>query len=49
MLDGEAHYGGLHVDGGDRFQGIDFTIVDTDHGPMLGIEIGAISDGYDSL
>lgn len=49
MFDGEAHYGGLHVDGGDRFQGIDYTIVDTDHGSMLGIEIDAISDGYGSL
>ena len=49
ILDGEAHLGEIHITNSDRFDGIDYRIVEMDHGPMLRLEVDHIADGRDVL
>lgn len=43
--DEEPQLGEVHISGGDRFEGINHTVVDTEHGPMLQIEIDEVHEG----
>ena len=45
--DGEAHLGDVHFSESDRFDGIDYTVADTEHGPMLRIEVDEIREAPD--
>ena len=43
--DGEPHLGEVHFTDSERFVGIDYAVVDTEHGPMLRIEVDEIREG----
>ena len=45
VYDGEPHLDDVHISGGDRFEGIDHEVVNTEHGPMLRIEIAEVNEG----
>lgn len=49
IQDGEEHLGEVHTTSSDRFVGIDHSIVNTEHGQMLQLEVDEISDGRDVL
>ena len=43
--DEEPQLGEVHISGGDRFEGVDHSVVDTEHGSMLQIEIDEVHEG----
>lgn len=42
---GEPHLGKVHFTESERFVGIEYAVVDTEHGPMLQIEVNEIREG----
>lgn len=45
VYDGEAQLGDVYISERERFEGVDHAVVDTEHGPMLQLEIDKIRDG----
>ncbi len=45
VQNGEHHLGDVHYTESERFAGIDYAVVDTEHGPMLNIEVDEIEEG----
>ena len=45
LHDEDPRIGELHVSGGDRFSGIEHTVVETDNGPMLRVDVDEVREG----